>query len=101
MNTKVQVRAVGARGQGAARAAGSGGGGVSCDTTSQHLSLLQGFTLAPQSLSAVLWVQHSRMTGPILQLGKLSSRQVHQLAQSHTGFPVLPSVSLWPGSGGI
>lgn len=38
----------------------------------------------PLSFSTVPWGQKSRMTGSILQLGKLSSRQIHWLAQSHT-----------------
>lgn len=39
----------------------------------------------PQSLTAVRWGQGSRMSGPILQLRRLSSRQILWLAQGHTG----------------
>ena len=71
---------------------------VNCDTTSQHLSPLQGFTLAPSEplTSPIGTAEHDDW--PHFTVGKTEFQADSLLAQSHTELLVLPPASLWPGS---
>ena len=70
---------------------------VNCDTTSQHLSPLQGFTLAPsEPLSSLGTAEHDDW--PHFTVGKTEFQADSLLAQSHTQLLVLPPASLWSGS---